>query len=65
MTAPEQMSDTVLLDRLEDILRAGERIELDHGYGNGFLAGSQVGQSLRDALLSLVGGRSDPWERAA
>ena len=55
----------MLLDRLEDILRAGERIELDHGHGNGFLAGSQVGQSLRDALVSLVDGRSDPWGRAA
>ena len=54
MAAKKQMSDTVLLDRLEDIVRAGERIELDYGDGNGFLAGSQVGPSLRDALVGLV-----------
>ncbi|HEY6990597.1 MAG TPA: hypothetical protein VH369_19535 [Bryobacteraceae bacterium] len=54
MTAKERMSDTVLLDRLEDVVRAGERIELDYGDGNGFLAGSQVGPSLRAALVDLV-----------
>jgi hypothetical protein len=56
MTATEQMSDTAILDRLEDIVRAGERIELDHGEGNGFLAGSNVGPSLRDALAGFVKG---------
>jgi len=54
MTAKKQMSDTVLLDRLEDVVRAGERIVLDYGDGNGFLAGSQVGPSLRDALAGLI-----------
>lgn len=54
MTAKKQISDTVLLDRLEEVVRAGERIELDYGDGNGFLAGSQVGSSLRDALVGLV-----------
>jgi hypothetical protein len=48
------MSDAVILDRLEEIVRAGERIELDHGEGNGFLAGSHVGPSLRDALAGLL-----------
>ena len=54
MTAKKQMADTVLLDHLEDVIRAGERIVLDYGDGNGFLAGSQVGPSLRDALVGLV-----------
>jgi hypothetical protein len=58
MAAIMQVSDTVLLDRLEDIVRAGERIELDHGEGNGFLAGSHVGPSLREALAGLVDGQS-------
>lgn len=55
-----QMSDTVILDRLEKIVRAGERIELDHGEGDGFLAGSHVGPSLRAALAGLFEGPSGP-----
>lgn len=64
MAAIMQVSDTVLLDRLEDIVRAGERIELDHGEGNGFLAGSHVGPSLREALAGLVDGQSGPMASA-
>jgi hypothetical protein len=60
MAAIVQMSDTVILDQLENMVRAGERIELDHGEGDGFLAGAHVGPSLRAALTDLFQGASGP-----
>jgi len=50
----DQPDDAVMLDRLERLVESGTRVELDHGKGDGFLAGTHVGPSLRAALADLV-----------